>query len=88
MQPEIPEDLKPKSNLIFILNVLEVYIKKFKASSQQVDITNARQVEKYPKYLSKFSLIGLQFDDYLFRQTFLFQVLIFTKTLEAPVGPE
>ena len=25
-QPEIPEELKPKSNLLFILNVIEVFV--------------------------------------------------------------
>lgn len=28
-QQEIPAALKPKTNLLFILNVIEVYIKKF-----------------------------------------------------------
>ena len=79
---------RPKSNLIFVLSVIDGFLKKFKASSHTVDNQNARIVEKYPKYLSKYSLIGLQFDDFLFRETFLFQILIFTKTLAQPVTQE
>lgn len=58
--------------------MLGQFLKKFETSSHQIDKQNARIADKYPKYLSKFSLIGLQFDDYLFRQTFLLQVLVFT----------
>lgn len=50
-----------------VLQVIGDFLKKFHASSHQIDNQNARIVEKYPKYLSKFSLIGLQFDDFLFR---------------------
>ena len=68
--------------------MIDGYLKKFDATCHTADNQNARIVEKYPKYLSKFSLIDLQFDDFLFRETFLFQVLIFTRTVMQPVGRE
>ena len=61
------ENSKKLSNLMVVLHVIGDFLKKFQASSHQIDNQNARIVEKYPKYLSKFSLIGLQFDDFLFR---------------------
>ena len=79
------ENPKKLSNMMAVLHVIDEFLKKFQASSHQVDNQNARIVDKYPKYLSKFSLIGLQFDDFLFRQTFLFQVLVFTQTLGQPI---
>ena len=79
------ENPKKLSNLMAVLHVIGEYLKKFQASSHQIDNQNARIVDKYPKYLSKFSLIGLQFDDFLFRLTFLFQVLVFTQTLGKPI---
>lgn len=41
---------------------------------------------KYPKYLSKYSLLTLQLNDSLFRVTFLTQLLIFLQTLQHPLA--
>jgi hypothetical protein len=58
-EPEIPDELKPKSNLLHILLTIEAIVKKFKASASTIDTSSTRIVEKYPKYLSSFSLMGL-----------------------------
>jgi hypothetical protein len=43
-------------------------------------------LQKYPKYLTRYSLLHLQFQDYLFRETFLVQVLIFVQALLQPIN--
>ena len=50
--------------------------------------SNARIVEKYPKFLSKLALFTLQMDDSIFRETFMVQIIIFAQALADPVGME
>jgi len=58
-EPEIPDELKPKSNLLHILLTIEAIVKKFKASANSINASSTRIVEKYPKYLASLSLMGL-----------------------------
>ena len=51
-----------------------------------IDKDNAQVLQKYPKYLTRYSLLHLQFQDYLFRETFLVQVLIFVQALMQPIN--
>jgi hypothetical protein len=46
----------------------------------------AQLLRRYPKHLTRFSLLHLQFQDYLFRETFLLQVLIFVEAILTPVN--
>lgn len=46
-----------------------------------------RQIEKkYPKFLSKYKLINLQFNDFHFRETFMIQILILFQSLKQPIN--
>ena len=45
-------------------------------------------LEKYPKYLTKYSLMSLQKDDASLRMTFFIQALIFVQTLNQPITVE
>ena len=53
---------------------------------QRMDKSHAQILKKYPKYLTHFSLLNKQFKDYLFRETFLVQVLIFIQGLLNPIN--
>jgi hypothetical protein len=46
---------------------------------------SAKIVSNYPKHLSKFTLLRLQFNDYLFRETFIYQVIVFLDCLRKPI---
>lgn len=46
----------------------------------------AQLLRRYPKHLTRFSLLHLQFQDYLFRETFLLQVLIFVEAILTPIN--
>jgi len=41
--------------------------------------------DHYPKYLPKYSLLKLQLQDYMFRETFVYQVLVFCDCLLNPI---
>lgn len=41
---------------------------------------------KYPKYLARYKLINLQFNDIQFRQTFMVQILILFQSLRQPIN--
>ena len=45
----------------------------------------AKIVKNYPKYLQKFSLLKLQFKDHIFRETFIYQVIVFLDCLKNPI---
>ena len=68
-----------------MLNDLLAY---FKSTQKGIEHANARIVEKYPKFLSKQALFSLQLDDSVFRETFVTQILIFTKAIVDPIGME
>jgi len=84
-EPEAaPESVAPQANsLDNIINVIRYFINRFNSAPLHVDKSSARILDKYPKYLTKFSLLDLQFGDYLFRETFLVQVVIICRTLLA-----
>ena len=46
---------------------------------------SSKIVSNYPKYLSKFTLLRLQFKDYMFRETFVYQVIVFLDCLRRPI---
>jgi hypothetical protein len=76
--PAVPDEAqRPKSNLLHVLQVIRSFLSRFKSQPLHFDKSNAQILERYPKYLSKFSLLNLQFNDSLFRETFYTQVLIF-----------
>ena len=77
-----------KSNINKFLRVLSDLLSYFESTQKGIELSNARIVEKYPKFLSKFALFSLQMDDSLFRETFLVQILIFAQSLADPVGME
>lgn len=66
-----------KSNLVNILSVVKSFLERFNSQPLHVEHSNAQIQLKYPKYLSKFSLLNLQLNDSLFRVTFLTQMAIF-----------
>lgn len=75
------------SNLLRVLSQIEVFFNKFEvdknmlgAAKKTSNITN-----NYPKYLQKFSLMKLQFKDHIFRETFIYQVMIFLDCLKNPI---
>ncbi|CDW71534.1 UNKNOWN [Stylonychia lemnae] len=78
--------ISSESNLTQVLSTIRDFISKFMSQPIQVDKDNAQILLKYPKYLSKHSLLNLQFQDYLFRENFLTQVLIFTQTIANPIN--
>lgn len=75
-----------ESNLGTVISNIKEIVSRFQAQPLlHVDKDNAQILRKYPKYLTRYSLLHLQFQDYLFRETFLVQVLIFTQALLTPV---
>ena len=59
------------------MEVVSDLMSYFNQTIGKIDNQGGKIIEKYPKYLSKFSLFRLQIDDFLFRQTILVQILIF-----------
>lgn len=39
----------------------------------------------YPKYLAKYSLLKLQFNDIMFRKTFMYQIMVFVDWIRNPI---
>jgi len=76
---------EPDTNVQKIIHVIRHFLTKFDHEPLQVDKEQASISVKYPKYLSKQSLFKLQLKDYLFREVFLMQILIFTQTLQQPI---
>lgn len=79
---------KPTDNNIFsrfidmVDRVLDVFEKQPVTESSE-----ERQIEKkYPKFLSKYKLINLQFNDFHFRETFMIQILILFQSLKQPIN--
>ena len=60
----------------------------FESTQRSIEKSNARIVEKYPKFLSKLALFSLQMDDSIFRETFMVQIIIFAQAVADPVGLE
>lgn len=52
---------------------------------QQSPNQSTSVVEKYPKYLTKYSLMSLQKDDSALKMVFCIQVLILLQTLSQPI---
>lgn len=62
--------------------VLDVFEKQPIVESSKGD-----EIEKkYPKFLSKYKLINLQFNDFHFRESFMIQVLILLQSLRQPIN--
>ena len=59
------------SNIGTFLNVVADLLTYFASTQKSIEKSNARIVEKYPKFLSKLALFTLQMDDSIFRETFM-----------------
>ena len=77
-----------KTNFILFLDILKDLLKFFEVSQKEIEKSNSQIVEKYPKHLSKLALFSLQMDDFLFREIFSLQILIFSQSISDPVGNE
>lgn len=56
----VPDEAqRPKSNLLHVLQVIRSFLSRFKSQPLHFDKSNAQILERYPKYLSKFSLLNL-----------------------------
>jgi hypothetical protein len=65
-----------------IKHVLDVFEKQPISES-----SDWNKIEKrYPKFLSKYKLINLQFNDLHFRETFMIQILILFRSLKQPIN--
>ena len=54
------------------LHVVDDLLNYFESTQKSIEKqSNARIVEKYPKFLSKLALFTLQMDDSIFRETFM-----------------
>lgn len=74
-----------ESNISKVMQTIKDIISRFKSQPLlHIDKDNIQILKKYPKYLTRFSLLHLQFQDYLFRETFLVQILVFIDTLNNP----
>ena len=91
-KPSKPQEQKSsteeKTNIADFLDVLNDLLAYFKSTQKGIEHANSRIVEKYPKFLSKQALFSLQLDDSVFRETFVTQILIFTKAIVDPIGME
>ena len=64
--------------------MLNTFLERF--NSQPLLHSETHQIQlKYPKHLSKFSLLSLQLNDAVFRCTFLTQIAIFLHTIQNPL---
>lgn len=74
-----------ESNISKVMQTIKDIISRFKSQPLlHIDKDNVPILKKYPKDLTGFSLLHLQFQDYLFRETFLVQILVFIDTLNNP----
>ena len=71
-----------KSQFLRFLDVVSGVIEQFRQSG---GCRNSKIIEKYPKYLTKFSLMQLQKDDASIRIVFCIQVLVLVQTLCQPI---
>ena len=65
-----------------IENVLDIFEKNPIWENNESDLIE----KKYPKYLAKYKLINLQFNDFQFRETFMIQILILFQSLKQPIN--
>ena len=80
---EFKRNEKP-SNFIQILYHMEVFLNRFQESPIETN-KNAKIQVNYPKYLAKFSLLNLQFNDIMFRKTFMYQIMVFVDWIRNPI---
>ena len=66
------------TNISTFISVVSDLLSFFESTQNSIEKSNARIVEKYPKFLSKLALFKLQMDDSMFRETFMVQIMIFT----------
>ena len=62
-----------------VLNVFEKHPVSESSDWNKVEI-------RYPKFLSKYKLINLQFNDLHFRETFMIQILVLFQSLKQPIN--
>ncbi|TNV82285.1 hypothetical protein FGO68_gene5609 [Halteria grandinella] len=75
------------SNLGKVIQTVREILQQFHSQPlKNKDKEGAGIFRKYPKYLTRYSLLHLQFQDQLFRETFLVQILIFTQALKNPIN--
>lgn len=65
-----------------IEKVLDIFEKNPLCENNESDLIE----KKYPKYLAKYKLINLQFNDFQFRETFMIQILILFQSLRQPIN--
>jgi THO complex subunit 1 transcription elongation factor len=65
-----------------IEKVLDIFEKNPLCENNETDLIE----KKYPKYLAKYKLINLQFNDFQFRETFMIQILILFQSLRQPIN--
>ena len=77
------------TNLLTVLSQIERFFNRFAKDPIVFEGKKPTKVqETYPKYLCKYSLFKLQLRDYLFRETFLYQVMVFIECLRKPIKKE
>lgn len=67
-----------------VLAQIEMFFNRFQRERLVLGASkkSANMNTSYPKYLQKFSLMKLQFKDEVFRETFIYQVMIFLDCLK------
>ena len=65
-----------------VSHVLDVFERQPVKESSESNLIEKR----YPKFLSKYKLINLQFRDIHFRETFMIQILILFQSLKQPIN--
>jgi hypothetical protein len=81
----LTNEFKLKTNFAKVLQEIVNVLYKFDQEPLFVGKKPTTIHQNYPKYLCKFSLMKLQLNDYMFRETFVFQVLVFFDCLINPI---
>lgn len=69
---------KTDTNLTRTFNQIGYFIGLIEKNKEHLLVSKPSKIhETYPKYLSTFSLFNLQMKDFLFLETFLYQLLVF-----------
>jgi len=69
-----------------LLKTINIILNEFEKQPVMENWDKNEICKKYPKFLSRFKLINLQFHDFHFRQTFMVQVLILFQSLKQPIN--
>ena len=79
------QSVPKKSNLLSVLTQIEGVFNRFQKEPLEQDLASQLILPRFPKSLNQYSLMKHQIKDRIFRETFVYQTMIFLDCLKSPI---